>query len=557
MISPEGLSVPALLDAAALDDREAAVFPDGRASLTELAALSTSYARALVSLGVGPGDHVGALLPAGLPVVALILGAARIGAVAVPFNTRLRAGEIGYLVDHSDVRVVLASPDGADLLAAAFPALAAQRGPVVRVPEAACLRSVAVAGDGSGRGSLGAAVQDWEALLARADDPGPGRRVAELARDVRPGDEFVVIYTSGTTANPRGCVHTHESVVRQGASLAERIGLGAGDRFWTPLPFFHVGGFDVLFASLSAPATMVHAGQFEPGAALAQLTAERVTHAFPAFETIWMPVLSHPGFGAADLSRLTTVINVGTPERMRYMQDRLPTAVQISCTGSTEGAGFVCVGDPADPPEARALYAGRPVAGMEARVVDPQTGADLPDHTPGEFVFRGVSRFARYYRDPCTTAERIDGDGWYHSGDLLERDSHGRFRFHSRLSDVLKVGGENVAAAEIEDRIAGLPGVSVVQVVAAPDGHYGEVAAAFVELGPGAVLTEEEVVGHCLAQMATFKVPRYVRFVTEWPMSGTKIQKARLRQRIAEELAEASVTQAPRLSRPAAQAENA
>jgi len=203
------------------------------------------------------------------------------------------------------------------------------------------------------------------------------------------------------------------------------------------------------------------------------------------------------------------------------------------------------------------LYAGRPVAGMEARVVDPLTGADLPDHTPGQFVFRGVSRFARYYRDPRTTAERIDDDGWYHSGDLLERDEQGRFRFHSRLSDVLKVGGENVSAADVEDQIAGLPGVSVVQVVAAPDGHYGEVAAAFVELRPGASLTEAEITGHCLERMATFKVPRYVRFVTEWPMSGTKIQKARLRQRIADELAAGSVTEAPRLSRPAAQAESA
>jgi fatty-acyl-CoA synthase len=546
MIAPEGLSVPALLDAAARQDREAAVFPGARASVTDLSALSASYARALVSLGIGPGDHVGALLPAGLGVVALILGAARIGAVAVPFNTRLRAGEIAYLADHSDTRIMLVSPDGAELLAAAFPALAAaRRGPAVRVPEAACLRSVAVVG-GSGAGS---AFQSWEALVALADSADLGRRVADLARDVRPEDEFVVIYTSGTTANPRGCVHTHESVVRQGASLAERIGLGSGDRFWTPLPFFHVGGFDVLFASLSAQATMIHAGQFEPGGALAQLSAERVTHAFPAFETIWMPVLNHPDFPAADLSRLTTVINVGTPERMRYMQDRLPAAVQISCTGSTEGAGFVCVGDPADPPEARALYAGRPVAGMEARVVDPKTGADLPDHTPGEFVFRGVSRFARYYRDPETTAERVDADGWYHSGDLLERDEAGRFRFHSRLSDVLKVGGENVSAAEVEDRIAALPGVAVVQVVAAPDRHYGEVAAAFVQLGPGAALTEAEVIGHCLEQLATFKVPRYVRFVSEWPMSGTKIQKGRLRQRIADELAEASVTAAPRMSR--------
>jgi fatty-acyl-CoA synthase len=533
MIAPQGLSVPALLDTAAAQDREAAVFPDGRASVTELAALARSYARALVALGIGPGDHVGTLLPAGLPVVALILGAARIGAVTVPFSNRLRAGEIAYLVNHSDARLMLVSPDGAAQLAAAFPALDAQRSAAVRVPEAACLRSVAVAGGGR----PGAAFQSWDALVSAADHPGLDQRVADLEGDVRPDDEFVVIYTSGTTANPRGCVHTHESVVRQGASLAERIGLGEGDRFWTPLPFFHVGGFDVLFASLSAQATMVHAGQ------------EKVTHAFPAFETIWMPVLNHPAFPATDLSRITTVINVGTPERMRLMQDRLLTAVQISCTGSTEGAGFVCVGDPADPAEARALWAGRAVAGMQAKIVDPATGADLSDRKPGEFAFRGVSRFARYYRDPQTTAERIDADGWYHSGDLLERDEQGRFRFHSRLSDVLKVGGENVAAAEIEDKIAAMAGVSVVQVVAAPDGHYGEVAAAFVELAPGASLTEAEVIKHCLDHMATFKVPRYVRFVGEWPMSGTKIQKGKLRERIADELAEAAVTAAPHLTR--------
>jgi fatty-acyl-CoA synthase len=545
MIAPEGLSVPALLGAAAAQDRETAVFPGARTSAAGLAALARSYARALLAAGVGPGDHVGALLPAGLPVVSLILGAAQIGAVTVPFSNRLRAGEVAYLVNHSDARLMLAGPDGAAQLAEAFGALDSQRSRTVRVPEAACLRSVAVVG----AGPPGAAFQSWDALLAAADRPDLDQRVAELEADVRPDDEFVVIYTSGTTANPRGCVHTHESVVRQGASLAARIGLAAGDRFWTPLPFFHVGGFDVLFASLSAQATMIHTGQFEPGAALAQLESERVTHAFPAFETIWMPVLNHPAFPAADLSRITTVINVGTPERMRLMQDRLPTAVQISCTGSTEGAGFVCVGDPADPPEARALYAGRPVAGMQAKVIDPLTGADLPDHIPGEFAFRGVSRFSRYYRDPQTTAERIDADGWYHSGDLLERDEDGRFRFHSRLSDVLKVGGENVAAAEIEDRIAALPGVSVVQVVAAPDGHYGEVAAAFIELIPDAVLSQDEVIGHCLEQMATYKVPRYVRFVAEWPMSGTKIQKGKLRERIAAELAAASITAAPRLTR--------
>ncbi|MTD13439.1 AMP-binding protein [Nakamurella sp. YIM 132087] len=543
MIAPEGLSVPALLDLAAADDHEALAFPTGRWTVTGLIDLSRSYARAFVACGIGPGDHVGAILPNDIPVVAMILGAASIGAVAVPINNRLRAREIAYIVDHSDMRLLLAGADHVEQLVEAFPGLAGTDGSRVRVPAAASLRRVvAVGGSESG-------LTDWETVVAAADTSELDASVAALTAQVGPEDEFIILYTSGTTSNPRGCVHTHTSIVRQGASLATRVGLVPGDRFWTPLTFFHVGGFDVLFASLAAGGTMVHCGRFEAGSALAQLESERVTVAFPAFETIWMPVLNHPDFAGTDLSRLRTVINVGTPERMRAMQDRLPGATQISCTGSTEGAGFICVGHAEDPAEVRAIWAGRPVDGMEAKIIDPETGVDLPDLTPGEFVFRGVSRFLRYYRDPRTTADRIDADGWYRSGDLLERDPDGRFRFHSRLGDMLKIGGENVAAAEIEDTVAALPEAALVQVVAAPDAHYGEVAAAFVQLSPGGVLEEAAVIAYCLDRMATFKVPRYVRFVDDWPMSGTKIQKAKLRERIAAELAAASITEAPRLRR--------
>jgi fatty-acyl-CoA synthase len=165
----------------------------------------------------------------------------------------------------------------------------------------------------------------------------------------------------------------------------------------------------------------------------------------------------------------------------------------------------------------------------------------------GEALFRGVSRFSHYHRDPEYTAEVIDADGWFHTGDLIRKDDEGRVSFVGRLKDMLKVGGENVAAAEIEDFLAAHPAVQIVQVVAAPDARYEEVATAFVELRPGATATEQELIEFCLGRIATFKVPRYVRFVREWPMSGTKIQKFRLRERIARELEEAGVTEAPRL----------
>jgi fatty-acyl-CoA synthase len=242
------------------------------------------------------------------------------------------------------------------------------------------------------------------------------------------------------------------------------------------------------------------------------------------------------------------VVNVGTPERMQAMQDKVPQAIQVSCTGSTESAGFCCIGSLDDPPDIRARTAGRINPGMEARIVDPETGAPVPDGAPGEFVFRGAYRFRHYHRDPELTARRIDAEGWFHSGDLLVRDADGRFSYLARLSDMLKVGGENVSPAEVEGHLATHAAVHLVQVVGAPDAAYGEVPAAFVQLHPGAEVKEEEILDYCLGAIATYKVPRYVFFVDEWPMSGTKIQKFVLRDRVRAYLAENGITQAPRLT---------
>ena len=182
---------------------------------------------------------------------------------------------------------------------------------------------------------------------------------------------------------------------------------------------------------------------------------------------------------------------------------------------------------------------------MEARIVDPASGEDLPAGQVGEILFRGPLRFRGYYKDPELTAEVIDGDGWFHSGDLGRLDSEGRIAYTGRLKDMLKVGGENVAAAEVEAFLLTHPAVNIAAVVGAPDARYGEVPAAFVELVAGAQAGEKEIIEFCLGRIATFKVPRHVRFVTEWPMSGTKIQKFVLRERIERELSERGITEAP------------
>ena len=247
------------------------------------------------------------------------------------------------------------------------------------------------------------------------------------------------------------------------------------------------------------------------------------------------------------MTSLRALANVGVPERLREMQERLPNAIQVSCTGGTEGCGFVSVGVVTDTLEQRLYTNGFPVPGMEAKILDPETGEDMEPPCVGELAYRGVSRFLGYYKDPETTAERIDSEGFFHTGDLTSMDADGRITFLSRIKDMLKVGGENVAAAEIEDHLARHPAVSIVQVVAAPDARYTEVPAAFVQLKEGASATEQELIDQCLGKIATYKVPRYVRFVDEWPMSGTKVQKYRLRDTIAAELEEAGITEAPKL----------
>jgi fatty-acyl-CoA synthase len=234
------------------------------------------------------------------------------------------------------------------------------------------------------------------------------------------------------------------------------------------------------------------------------------------------------------------------------MDERLPTAVQVSSFGATECSSNLTLPDPDDPLEVRIATLGGPVPGMEIRIVDPESGEPRDAGEIGELCLRGYARFEGYYKDPEQTARAVDDEGWFHTGDLGSIDAAGRLTYQGRIKDMLKVGGENVSAIEVEDYVARHPAVQIVQVVGAPDARYGEVPAAFIELRPGAGATEQEIIDFCAGNVATFKVPRYVRFVSEWPMSGTKIQKFVLREGLAAELEQAGVTEAPRISGSAA-----
>jgi fatty-acyl-CoA synthase len=495
--------------AARWPDTEALVYGDDRLTFAEFAERTRRVARGLCALGVGPRDTVGVLMPNRAATLVAIYGASRLGAVPVPINGRYKAHELAYVTEHADLRLLIAAPEYDELLAG------------ISTPRST-----------------------FEQLPSGAED------IAALQERISVRGVAMLMYTSGTTSHPKGCRLSHEALVRTGRVFGlERFPMRHRDRMWNPLPLFHLATILPFNGCLASGATFVGMERFDPAEALALLEEERCTTAFPAFDQIWAQVLDHPAFPETDLSALRLVNVNGVPERLREMAARTPWLTQISPYGATEGGGVIALSHLEDPLEQRVGSAGRPFRGIEVRIVDPETGAPLGRGERGEITYRGWSLFDGYHKDPEQTAAAIDADGYFHSGDLGSVDGDGRLTYIGRLKDMLKVGGENVAAAEVEGFLVEHPAIAEVQVVAAPDERYGEVPCAFVRLRPGAALTQEELIEHCLGRIATFKVPRYLRVVDEWPMSGTKIQKFRLREAIAQELEAAGIRSAPKIER--------
>jgi acyl-CoA synthetase (AMP-forming)/AMP-acid ligase II len=318
-------------------------------------------------------------------------------------------------------------------------------------------------------------------------------------------------------------------------AITERFEITDADVFWDPLPMYHMAGLELMLTNFWGGATFLTQMHWDPGEGLRLMTEERATWCYPTFPTFVQDLIHHPDFATADLSRVRALNAIGTPEVLREVQGRFPNAVLVAPYGITEGGGCVSFGRLDDPLEARIATGGPPLRCTQVKIVDPDTDVELAVGEMGEIVLRGSACSESYYKDPKKTAEAWRG-GWFHTGDIGRMDGDGRVAYVGRSKDMLKVGGENVAALEIEDFLATHPAVKLAQVVAIPDPRYAEVPAAFVELAPGAGTSEEELIAFCSGTISSFKIPRHVRFVTEWPMSATKIQKFRLRDSLLAEL---------------------
>jgi acyl-CoA synthetase (AMP-forming)/AMP-acid ligase II len=531
MTALDPLTIGGTLQAAAQrwPEGEALVMDGRRLTWKGLWDETVRHAQGLLGLGIRPGQHVALLIPNSIDYAVLIHATALIGATVLTINARYRDDELRYVLAHSDADALvigghaLAHHDYRAMLQRIFPELAGWREGAPLQPEGAPRLRLIVNLEDPRETSWPTRV----ALEAAAATVGAGA-VMERAAAVRANDIAIMMFSSGTTAYPKACMLPHACLARTAAALAERFRLTHVDRIFDPLPFFHMSTMLPMAACRASGATFVGRLHFDAGEALAVMEEEKITFSYASFPTMMSAIVAHPDFAKRDLSRIRLVHAVGPADLLRRYSAAFPQAFLANAYGLTEATGVPVYNELTDPQDLAFSVSGRPFPGIGIRVVDVETLEPLPPGERGEIWLRGYCIFAGYYNDPDATARTLREDGWLRTGDIGSLDPEGRIRYEGRLKDMLKIGGENVAAVEIESYLCTHPDILVAQVVGVPDDHYLEVAAAYVQLRDGASLTPEEVVRYCLGKIATFKIPRYVRIVGEWPMSATKIQKFQL-----------------------------
>jgi fatty-acyl-CoA synthase len=511
-------------------DKLAMVFPSQSVTYDQLVTNAMQRARGLVALGVKPGDHVGILLPSGIAFIETLFGVAMTGAVSVLMNARYRSPELAYVAENADLTIIITNDEIDDhvnfveRLTEALPDRAT-------LPK---LRHLILLGGNSATGFIDQAV--FDAAAATVSEA----QIHQTRLSVRLRDTCMILYTSGTSANPKGCLLSHEAIVREVINIGHnRWEFDESDRIWSPMPLFHIAALLAMLAAIDAGGTFFGQPHFDPGESLRQIEQDRPTMLFLPFVTFYQAMIAHPDFEKTDMSsiRLMNSCFVMMPKSVSdAFRRKAPNALQCGTYGMTEISGIGTTGGYGMDPELGFSALGFPMAGVSIKIANLETGAALPAGERGEIVVKGYNLLDGYYRDPEKTAAAFTADGAFRTGDIGSFDVNGHLMFHGRFKDMLKVGGENVAAAEVEAVLAKHPAVRLAQVVGIPDDRLAEVPAAFIERNGGPSATEEELIAFVKTQIAGFKVPRHVRFVDEWPMSASKIQKFKLRQSLCDEL---------------------
>ena len=539
-----GLTIGELLDrvAAARPEHEALVscHQGLRWSYRQLREECDRFARGLLALGVTKGDRVGIWAPNHAEWVVAQFATPKLGAILVNINPAYRTHELEYALAQSGCSALIIAPpfktsDYAALLAEVCPELAAsQPGELcaARLPE---LRTVIAFGEQRVPGAFG-----WDEVMARAAAI-DAHELAACQAEQHADDAINIQYTSGTTGFPKGATLSHHSLVNNGYFIGEGMRLASADRLCIPVPFYHCFGM-VLgnLAAVTHGATMViPAPAFDPLATLDAVAAERCT-ALHGVPTMFIAELGHPEFARFDLTSLRTGIMAGSPcpiEVMKRVVADMHMADVTICYGMTETSPVSFQTTPDDPMDKRVSTVGRIHPHVEAKVIDPETGATVSRGVTGELLTRGYIVMLGYWNNPAATDAAIDAGRWMHTGDLATMDDAGYVNIVGRSKDMIIRGGENVYPREIEEFLYRHPKVRDVQVIGVPDERYGEEVMAWVILKPGEGASGDELRAWCEGQIARYKIPRYWRFTDGFPMTVTgKVQKYKMREQAIQEL---------------------
>jgi fatty-acyl-CoA synthase len=517
------------------DAREALAFQGKRWTFAELHAGVEAAAKGLLQLGIAPGDKVALWMvnrPEWLHAMFAIM---QIGAVLVPLNTRFRTEDMTYVLGQSDaIAVILGDRSGSvdylGMMRAVAPDLGAR--PDARFP---ALRHVIALSDRPHADTIG-----WHEMLE------DGRRVGdaalrERARSVDPAHSAFVFYTSGTTGFPKGAVHDHR-IIRNTSDMAERMGVTVDDVILMYLPLFHAFGFICgALMSMITGARQVLTETFDANECVDLIVSEKATM-IHGFDTHFKDLLEAQDKNPRDVSSVRTgICGTGMASAIPVARRARQTFGNFMTGFGMSEIGIVTLSD-LDSTEEQCVEAnGYALAGCEVRVVDPTTGLDQSAFVAGEILARSYMVTQGYYKRPEDTARALDKDGWFHTGDMGVMRPDGHLRFLGRYKDMLKIGGENVDPMEVEGFLMSHAAIKMAAVVGVPDARLSEVAVVFVQVEPGCKLTERDVIEHCRGRVASFKTPRHIAFVDEFPMTSTgKIQKVKLRERARSEWPDAA-----------------
>ncbi|WP_175938649.1 AMP-binding protein [Caballeronia sp. BCC1704] len=522
-------------------DRPAVVFREQSIRWTwrEFANEVDALATALLQLGLKAGDRVGIWSPNRAEWLLTQFATARIGAVLVNINPAYRLAELEYALQKVGCTAIIAAEQFKtskylDMLQALAPELADAELNDLHAAKLPALRTVVRMGDGTTPGML-----NFDDVMRRGRAAVDTARLDSLEAKLDAHDAINIQFTSGTTGNPKGATLTHRNIVNNARFIAMAMRLTEADSLCIPVPLYHCFGMVLaVLACVSTGAAMVFPGEaFDPAATLAAVHEEGCT-ALHGVPTMFIAELDHPDFAKYDLSRLRTGIMAGSPcpiETMKRVVSKMHLSDITIAYGMTETSPVSFQSSTTDPLDKRTATVGRIQPHLEVKIVD-ALGQIVPVGETGELCTRGYSVMKGYWGDEAKTREAIV-DGWMHTGDLATLDAEGYCNIVGRLKDMLIRGGENIYPREIEEFLFRHPKIQSVQVFGVPDAKYGEEVCAWIVVRPGEQATEQEIRAFCEGQIAHYKIPRYIRFVDELPMTVTgKVQKFVMRAQMIDEL---------------------